>query len=590
MDKDYIELNLNKSEDNRMDATVGILKNIANRNIISNSHALLELIKNSFDEDAKEVLINFIYKNETLNEIRIRDEGYGFTEAGFNSFKLIGKSQKTLNFKTPLGRTTTGMYGSGAYSSVKLGNYLKITSANYKENFFLSKEIDWSFIYKNPNKSIRELSFKDSDKYNFTNRHNFSINSGTELIIKDIVNNIDLKSLMKIINNDLLYITIRNDFSVRFAFDAKSKKTINFIERLNYLKQFAFVNHTVRFSYLNGKINIELKFRGFDEIWEFDSKTYDFQGIISGEYLSIDKDLFNKENKEMFSENPLFKKREPLNLFYNNEMLVLTDEILGLNLQSMTIRHGYEFGFRNSLGYTAIQETQLIFNESRVDITDDSNGEYQKYKKIIDEIFENIVKKIRSILTEIKNQKKGITIPGPLKPITPPVIPPRINPIFINTELFLELTKVQSKLNSINLYYSELNYCINELKYIISQKDYITKFNISFYAVIRIYCEILFIYKVYDFFKHDNNFDNIVNICKVKDSNNFKSIGGLISVLKNQKPMQKLLENFREKTNENRMDNVSNLIKEINAHIHKPSNGIKESIAYDLIKIFTKWL
>jgi|GEM_PF-2601671 len=142
MEKDYIGLNLNKSEDNRMDATVGILKNIANRNIISNSHALLELIKNSFDEDAKEVLINFIYKNGTLVEIRIRDEGYGFTKAGFDSFKLIGKSQKTLNFKTPLGRITTGMYGSGAYSSVKLGNYLRIISANYKENFFISKEID----------------------------------------------------------------------------------------------------------------------------------------------------------------------------------------------------------------------------------------------------------------------------------------------------------------------------------------------------------------------------------------------------------------------------------------------------------------
>jgi|GEM_PF-4780736 len=50
---------------------------------------------------------------------------------------------------------------------------------------------------------------------------------------------------MKIINNDLLYITIRNDFSVRFAFNDKSKKTINFIERLTYLKKFAFVNHTV---------------------------------------------------------------------------------------------------------------------------------------------------------------------------------------------------------------------------------------------------------------------------------------------------------------------------------------------------------
>lgn len=588
MEKDYIGLNLNKSEDNRMDATVGILKNIANRNIISNSHALLELIKNSFDEDAKEVLINFIYKNGTLVEIRIRDEGYGFTKAGFDSFKLIGKSQKTLNFKTPLGRITTGMYGSGAYSSVKLGNYLRIISANYKENFFISKEIDWSFIYKNPNQSIRELSFKDFDKYNFTNRHNFSINSGTELIIKDITNSIDLNSLMKIINNDLLYITIRNDFSVRFAFNDKSKKTINFIERLTYLKKFAFVNHTVWFKYLSGKIKIELKFRDKKELWEIDSKITDFQGIISGEYLSIDKDLFNKENKEMFSENPLFKKREALNLFYNNEILILTDEILGLNLQSMTVRHGYEFGFRNSLGYTSIQETQLVFNESRVDITDDSNGQYQKYKDIIDEIFENIVKKIRNILTAIKNEKNNGD--SGIKTIKPPVVPPKIIPTSIKDELYLELEKTQDLLTNKNLYFNELHYCINELKRLISQKDYIINFNISFYAIVRVYCEILFIYKVYDFFKDEQSLNTVINICRIQNGNHFKSIGSLINVLKNQKPMQNLFENFREKTNENKIDNVINLIKEINTHIHKPSNGIKESIAYDLIKIFTKWL
>ncbi|MCL8209782.1 ATP-binding protein [Spiroplasma attinicola] len=583
MVKDSIELEINKHGlDNNMDATVGILKNIANRNIVSNSHALLELIKNSFDEDSSNVLVIFIYQNERVTEIRIIDEGNGFTEEGFNSFRLIGKSQKIPNTKTPLGRIITGMYGSGAYSSIKLGNYLKINSVNYEKNFSFCKEIDWSFIYKNPNKSIRELSFQD------LNQSNHSMISGTQFIIKDINSGFNLPKII----SDLLYITIRSDFSVRFAFSGRWKDTINFIQRLDNLKNFSFVkNETISFSYLNGEIKVDLKIKDKKESWIIDSTVVDFQGLIKGEYLSIDKKLFNK-SKSQFSETPLFKGREAFNLFYNNEMLVLTDELLGLDLRPMSIREKYNLGFSNPLGYTAIQETHLIFNESRTSITDDPNGQYQKYKIILGEIFDNIVKKIKNILNlsniNSKNNLLSLNTIG-----NHSISTLRINPTSIKEELSLELKNTKSILNNANPYYKELIYCIDELIRIISLKNYMTDYNISFYAVIRVYCEILFIYKIYNFFNNNkNDLNKVIKIFQKKTSSGFGSIGNLMKLLSsnNDQLIQQLSDDFSEKTNEKKLDNVINLVREINKHIHKPSSGIKESIAYDLIRIFTKWL
>lgn len=588
MNMEHIESKIDEfNSENNMDATVGVLKNIADRNIVSYSHALLELIKNSYDEDSSDVLINFVEREGKISEIRVVDGGYGFTRKGFDSFKLIGKSQKKPNNKTPLGRIATGMYGSGAYSTIKLGNYLKIESINYEENYFFSKEIDWSMIYENSDKRIRDLIFKDlvfkEMMIKENNQFISSRSSGTKLIIKKIKNNINFKEII----NDLLYITIRKDFIVRFAIGGKEHKTINFIDRLNYLKNYIFVEHIVSFSYLQGKIKINLNFNNTEIDWEIDSLVDDFQGMISGEYLSINKDLFN-ENKKIFDESPLFKKREALNLFYNNEMLILTDESLGLNLQPMSIRDGYTFGFRNSLGYTSIQETSLIFNESRTNITDDIDGQYQKYKLIIDEIFKSIVKKIRfikknNVSTETDGKKTDLII----------CRTPKIAPISMKAQIYGELENVRIKLISKNLYYKELNYCISELKRIINQKNYLNDFNISFYAVVRIYCEILFIYKIYDFFKENkDNLRKIVDIFKKNESNDFKSIGSLIRILgTNQYFLTKeLFNDFREKTGVYKWEQVYELVENVNKHIHKPSEGIQELIAIDLIRIFTKWL
>lgn len=584
MGKKYEELEINKwnLDNNRMDATVGILKNIASRNIVSNSHAILELIKNGFDEDSTEVLVNFIYQNSKISEIRVIDDGYGFTEEGFNSFRRIGKSHKKPNEKTSLGRITTGMYGSGAYSSIKLGNYLKISSANYEKNIFFSKQIDWSIIYKEPNKSVRELFFED------LNQSNFPKISGSQLVIKNLRNNFEFDKIV----NDLLYITIRNDFSVRFINNGKAKKALNFIERLKYITAYNFVEHTISFSYSKGQIKLNLKFDGENYSWEETSKINDFRGIISGEYLSINKDLFN-ENKKIFLDQPLFKGREALNLFYNNEMLILTNELLGLNLQIMSVRDGYTLGFRNSLGYTAIQETELVFNESRTNIIDDSDGQYQKYKIIIEEIYSNVVKQISKINRAKKNINKiDLTMKSSKRMVNSQfAFTPQITPVSLKDELLEELRKAKSVLNESN-YYKELIYCIDELQLILSQKNYIKNFAISFYAVIRVYCEILFIYKIYDFFDNEDDLNKVINTCQRKDSFGFKSIGSLVKVLMNNPHslIQKLSQDFREKTNQNNLDNTYNLIKEINNHIHKPNSQIKESIAIDLIRIFTKWL
>jgi len=138
-----VEKNDNKIDFNMkpdfMNATVSVLKNSAEKNILTSSHAILEIIKNGYDADATKVKIKF---NQEKDHIIIEDDGEGFTSSGYEAFKLVGKTNKKQNQKTKKGRLITGMNGSGAYSTIKLGKRLEINSYNKENNYFLSKGIN----------------------------------------------------------------------------------------------------------------------------------------------------------------------------------------------------------------------------------------------------------------------------------------------------------------------------------------------------------------------------------------------------------------------------------------------------------------
>jgi len=101
---------------------------LGRESIKDHATALLELVKNSYDADASVVEIE-IYKKETLDKIRIADDGLGMTESDIDDHWLrIGFSEKRNVKFSPKGRRKTGEKGIGRLSTDRLGEDLQIVS------------------------------------------------------------------------------------------------------------------------------------------------------------------------------------------------------------------------------------------------------------------------------------------------------------------------------------------------------------------------------------------------------------------------------------------------------------------------------
>ena len=141
---------------------------IANPNI-----ALLELIKNSYDADAKSVNINN-YMEGTIRHIVISDDGHGMTKDDIENKWLVlataNKKQKTIS---PEGRILLGNKGIGRYASALLGNQLKITS--YTQDEIVTLELDWN--------QFTEDKFLDEINISITTQPNNQNPTGTTIEI-----------------------------------------------------------------------------------------------------------------------------------------------------------------------------------------------------------------------------------------------------------------------------------------------------------------------------------------------------------------------------------------------------------------------
>lgn len=101
--------------------------------------ALTELVKNAYDADASEVLIELDTRND---QIVIIDNGHGMGKDSFvNNWLVIGTSNKIRKSHTPKGRKHAGRKGIGRFAVESLSKFTRITSFSNEGAF--SSEIDW---------------------------------------------------------------------------------------------------------------------------------------------------------------------------------------------------------------------------------------------------------------------------------------------------------------------------------------------------------------------------------------------------------------------------------------------------------------
>lgn len=153
--------------------------------------ALFELVKNSYDANAREVSVTFTnvgIESQGESMIEIKDDGYGMTfEDIRDKWMVIGTSSKRKNIYSPepFHRRCVGEKGIGRFAVDKLGDDVSIITKKVGESSWITVHIDWS-KYESLSKQNGNSFFTEIDNaYEYIPADNPD-ESGTKLVIKKI--------------------------------------------------------------------------------------------------------------------------------------------------------------------------------------------------------------------------------------------------------------------------------------------------------------------------------------------------------------------------------------------------------------------
>lgn len=122
--------------------------------------ALVELIKNSYDADATEVIITFFEEKKGGPNIQIIDNGVGMTLEEVKRYwmRIATTNKVNNNYSKLFGRPKTGAKGIGRFSCRRLGTYLNLsTIAEYKEYKYQKTDVEFFWNKFSAGKDVTEI-------------------------------------------------------------------------------------------------------------------------------------------------------------------------------------------------------------------------------------------------------------------------------------------------------------------------------------------------------------------------------------------------------------------------------------------------
>lgn len=140
--------------------------------------AIIELVKNSYDADAKYVIIKFNKINDNKErEIIISDDGHGMTyEKVVDVWMTPGTNDKLHRTTSPDGRVLLGAKGIGRLAAARIGKKLRLETTD-TANLTTVLNIDWAKFYKDEYLDNCEVEIEIQK---------LKKEPGTELIITDL--------------------------------------------------------------------------------------------------------------------------------------------------------------------------------------------------------------------------------------------------------------------------------------------------------------------------------------------------------------------------------------------------------------------
>ena len=174
---------LSKFDENniRFSIDAGIINRLGKELVARHETAVSELIKNSYDADAKKVELTFIDSLDVGGVLTISDDGVGMTkEQLINGFMRLASSDKIHYPLSPIyKRKRAGQKGIGRFAAQRLGRQLTIITQTEDSKQALEVTINWDDF-----KNDQDLMFI-GNKIEYKDRRP-NKKSGTKLIIRNL--------------------------------------------------------------------------------------------------------------------------------------------------------------------------------------------------------------------------------------------------------------------------------------------------------------------------------------------------------------------------------------------------------------------
>lgn len=209
-----------------------ILKRLGEELNPNPSQGIIELVKNSYDADAKICEVELFNINREGGKIVVKDDGRGMEEKDIlEGWLVLGKSKKDYSLETELGRIPVGNKGLGRLAALRLGHKTELKSVSsgkpHIENFV---EIDWDKFDKSEIVEDVDLSIK-------TTQYDKPRKVGSSISIENLRNSITLNEVKKLARSMVLLADPFGDIAKGFKPVLKSKE-FKELERIVASKYF----------------------------------------------------------------------------------------------------------------------------------------------------------------------------------------------------------------------------------------------------------------------------------------------------------------------------------------------------------------
>ena len=147
----------------------------------SPDQGLLELVKNSYDANARNCTVELVDTHAPGGIVRITDDGDGMVVDDIvNGWLVLGRSSKNTRKKTRLGRIPAGNKGLGRLAALRMGeNAALVTRPRTEKEKQHALEIKWSEFAKVD--LVEEVSLAVSSRIRPS-----GVSQGTEIVIRDL--------------------------------------------------------------------------------------------------------------------------------------------------------------------------------------------------------------------------------------------------------------------------------------------------------------------------------------------------------------------------------------------------------------------